>query len=80
MFVSQVLFGIYQPDEVYKVVDLWKIYDGTARKDIKVCFWLLQVGGGSGVESYVSMPGGDPVADICWQEGEGVKNPKILLT
>ena len=41
VYFSQVLFGIYQPDEVYEAVDLWKIYDGTARKDIKVCFWFL---------------------------------------
>ena len=71
MFFSQVLFGIYQPNEVYEVVDLRKIYDGTVRKDIK-CVWFLLVGGGSGVESYVSMPGGNP---CCWhmltRGGEG---------
>ena len=28
-----------EDDEVYEVVYLWKFYDGTACKDMKLCFW-----------------------------------------
>ena len=41
---------------------------------------LSRGGGGSGVESYVSMPGGTMLLTYADKRGEGVKNPKILLT
>ena len=79
------LLVFYQPEEVHEVVDLWKFYDGTACKDIKVYFVMLEVifldiFGEFGDRILCQHAGGDPVADICWQEGGGGQNPKILLT